>query len=103
MSPSTSASTSGASGYLSFLNTYPSTPNTSIIHTSNMLLWTVYDPIAQMTTMIGAMMENGMRRMAAHHGTVVSTTIRPAMLPRYMLAMSPHTKSFFSTNSSGPG
>jgi hypothetical protein len=30
--------------------------------------------------MIGAMMLNGMRRMAAKSGTVVRTTIRPAML-----------------------
>ncbi len=29
--------------------------------------------------------------------------ISPAMLPRYMLAISPQTKSFCSTNSSGPG
>ena len=68
-----------------------------------MLLWTVYAPIAQMTTITGAMIANGMRRIAAHHGTVVSTMIRPAMLPRYMLAISPQTKSGFSTNSSGPG
>src|ERR1051325_7572113 len=52
--------------------------------------------------MIGAMMENGMRRIAANSGTQVSTITRPAILPRYMLAMRPHTKSFCSTKSSGP-
>ena len=29
--------------------------------------------------------------------------IRPTTLPRYMLAIRPQTKSFCSTNSSGPG
>ena len=51
----------------------------------------------------GAMIENGMRRIAANSGTVLSTTMRPTTLPRYMLAIRPHTKSFCSTNSSGPG
>jgi len=51
----------------------------------------------------GAMIENGMRRIAANSGTQVSTTIRPAMLPRYIEAIRPQTKSFCSTNSSGPG
>ena len=51
----------------------------------------------------GAMIENGTRRIDANSGTEVSTMIRPAMLPRYMLAISPQTKSGFSTNSSGPG
>jgi hypothetical protein len=51
----------------------------------------------------GAMIENGMRRIDANSGTVVSTTIRPTRLPRYMLAIRPQTKSFCSTNSSGPG
>ena len=60
-------------------------------------------PIAQITTMIGAITENGTRRMAANSGTQVSTTIRPAMLPRYIEAIRPQTKSFCSTNSSGPG
>src|SRR6187431_2466628 len=53
--------------------------------------------------MIGAMIENGMRRMAANSGTQVKTTIRPTTLPRYMEAIRPHTKSFCSTNSMGPG
>ena len=57
----------------------------------------------QMTMMTGAITENGMRRIAAHHGTVVSTTMRPTMLPRYMLAIRPQTKSFCSMNSIGPG
>ena len=59
--------------------------------------------MAQTTMIAGAMMEKGMRRMAANSGTVASTTTSPAMLPRYMLAMSPHTNSFCSTKSSGPG
>ena len=59
--------------------------------------------MAQMTMITGAMIENGMRRIAAHHGTVVSTTIRPTMLPMYMLAIRPQTKSFCSMNSIGPG
>ena len=70
---------------------------------SCMALFTVYAPIAQITTMIGAMIENGMRRIAAKSGTSVSTTMRPATLPRYMLAMRPQTKSGFSTKRSGPG
>ena len=41
MSPSTSANTMGASGYLSFLNRYPTTPKTSISQTSNIELCTV--------------------------------------------------------------
>src|ERR1043166_9353972 len=53
--------------------------------------------------MIGAITENGTRRIAAKSGTQVSTTISPAMLPRYMLAIRPQTKSGFSTKSSGPG
>ena len=44
-----------------------------------------------------------MRRIAANSGTQVSTMIRPTMLPRYMQAIRPQTKSFCSTNSSGPG
>ena len=48
-------------------------------------------------------MENGTRRMAANSGTVAMTMTSPAMLPRYMLAISPQTKSFCSVNSSGPG
>ena len=49
------------------------------------------------------MMPNGTRRIAANTGTMVSTTTRPTMLPRYMLAIRPQTNSFCSTNSSGPG
>src|SRR6185369_10526492 len=56
-----------------------------------------------MTRMTGAMIENGTRRIAANSGTQVSTTIRPAMLPRYMEAISPQTNSFCSMNSIGPG
>src|SRR2546426_253024 len=41
LSPSTIASTSGASGYCSFLKTYPRMPNTTIIQTSKMALCTV--------------------------------------------------------------
>ena len=59
--------------------------------------------MAQITRMIGAMMPNGTRRIAAKTGTMVSTTASPTMLPRYMLAIRPQTKSFCSTNSSGPG
>ena len=36
---------------------------------SSIALWTVYAPIAQITTMIGAMIENGTRNMAANKGT----------------------------------
>ena len=39
-----------------------------------MELWTVYAPIAQITMMTGAMIENGMRRIAAKSGTQVRTT-----------------------------
>src|SRR3989337_496244 len=53
--------------------------------------------------MMGAITENGIRKIAANSGTQVSTTISPAMLPRYMLAIRPQTKSFSSTNSRGPG
>ncbi len=79
------------------------TPNRIISQMSSIALCTVYAPMAQITTMTGAMIENGMRRIAAKSGTHVSTTSSPAMLPRYMLAMRPHTKSFCSTKSSGPG
>src|SRR5262245_16239151 len=71
--------------------------------TSNVLLCTVYAPIAQNTRMTGAMTLNGMRRMAENNGTQVSTMSRPTILPMYMLAISPQTKSFCSVNSSGPG
>src|SRR5262245_66359220 len=82
---------------------YPAMPNTSIITTSNVLLCTVYAPIAQNTKMTGAMTLNGMRRMAANNGTHVKTISRPTMLPIYMLAIRPQTKSFCSVKSSGPG
>src|SRR4029450_8098344 len=36
-------------------------------------------------------------------GTVVSTSIRPTTLPRYIEAIRPQTKSLCSTNNSGPG
>ena len=48
---------------------------------SSIALCTVKAPIAQITTMIGAMIENGTRRIAAKSGTHVSTMMRPAMLP----------------------
>ena len=63
----------------------------------------MYAPLAQTTMITGAITENGMRRIAAHHGTVVSTTISPTRLPRYIDAISPQTKSFCSMNSIGPG
>ena len=78
-------------------------PKTSMSQTSKMELWTVYAPIEQMTRITGAMMENGTRRIEAKSGTQVSTTINPTMLPRYIDAMRPQTKSGFSAKSSGPG
>src|SRR4051795_4201295 len=59
--------------------------------------------MAQETTIIGAMAANGTRKTAANTGTVVSTTTSPTMLPRYIEAIRPQTKSLCSTNSSGPG
>ena len=41
--------------------------------------------------------------MAAKNGTNASTIRTPMMLPVYMLAMSPQTKSGFSVKRSGPG
>src|SRR3989442_117781 len=79
------------------------TPKTIINTTSNILVWTVYAPMAQITTMTGAMMAKGIRNIAAHHGTVVSTIKSPTILPKYMLAISPQTKSLCSMNSNGPG
>ena len=52
--------------------------------------------MAQITNITGATIENGMRRMAAKNGTVVNTTINPAMLPRYIEAINPQTNSFCS-------
>src|SRR5919202_1787799 len=49
------------------------------------------------------MMANGMRRIAANSGTVVSTAMTATTLPRYIEAISPHTKSGRSMNSMGPG
>ena len=53
--------------------------------------------------MSGVRIANGMRRIAAKKGTNASTISTPMMLPVYMLAMSPQTKSGFSVKSSGPG
>src|SRR5579862_7633929 len=49
------------------------------------------------------MIENGTRNIEANSGTVDKTTISPAMLPRYMLAIVAQTKSLCSTKSNGPG
>src|ERR1041384_2899619 len=70
---------------------------------SNMAFWIANAPIAQDTTIIGAMAAKGTRSTDANTGTVVSTSISPTTLPRYMDAMRPQTKSLCSTNSSGPG
>src|ERR671935_2625929 len=70
---------------------------------SIMLLCTAYDPTAHTTTMSGVRIANGMRRMAAKNGTNMRTMSTPMMLPVYMLAIRPHTKSGFSLNSMGPG
>ena len=48
-------------------------------------------------------MAKGIRRIAANNGTPASTIKTPMMLPVYMLAMRPQTKSGFSVKSSGPG
>src|SRR5213596_133826 len=53
--------------------------------------------------MRGVRIAKGILRMAANNGTPASTIKTPMMLPVYMLAMSPHTKSGFSVKSSGPG
>ena len=55
------------------------------------------------TTIIGPMIENGMRRIAAKKGTVASTSTTAMTLPRYMLAIVPQTKSGRSIKSIGPG
>jgi len=47
-------------------------------------------------------MENGIFKIEANSGTQVKTTINPAMLPKYILAIKPQTKSGFSTKSNGP-
>src|SRR5215831_10780369 len=59
--------------------------------------------MAQSTTISGVRIANGMRRMAAKNGTKARTINTPRMLPVYMLAISPQTKSGFSLNNSGPG
>ena len=59
--------------------------------------------MAHTKTISGTRMANGMRRMDANAGTKNSTMSTPITLPMYMLAMSPHTNSGFSTNSMGPG
>src|SRR2546422_1370017 len=79
------------------------TPKMIMYQMSIMLLWTAYAPIAQMTTMNGVRIANGSRRIAAKNGTNASTISTPMMLPVYMLAISPQTKSGFSLNRSGPG
>src|SRR3984893_15731819 len=68
-----------------------------------MAFWIANAPIAQDTTIIGAIAENGTRRTAAKTGTVVSTKTRPTTLPRYIDAISPHTNALWPTNGSGPG
>jgi hypothetical protein len=58
-SPSTSPSTSGATGYWSRRSAYPSTPNASITHTSNSRCEIAYEPTTHSTKMIGRMMGFG--------------------------------------------
>lgn len=57
----------------------------------------------QTTTIIGPMIENGMRKMAAKNGTVAKTRMTAITLPRYMLAIVLQTKSGRSMNNIGPG
>ena len=57
----------------------------------------------QITTMIGPMIEKGMRRIEAKSGTVASTTTTATRLPRYIEAIRPQTKSGRSVKSVGPG
>src|SRR5438067_4699973 len=78
-------------------------PKPSISQMSNIAFWIAYAPIAQDTTIIGATAANGTRKIEAKTGTVVSTSTRPTILPRYIEAIRPHTKSLCSTNSRGPG
>jgi hypothetical protein len=59
--------------------------------------------MAQITTISGVRIANGMRRMAAKNGTNASTISTPIILPVYMLAIRPQTKSGLSTKSIGPG
>src|SRR5215470_5339520 len=78
-------------------------PKMTMYQTSIMLECTAYAPIAQTTTMSGVRIANGIFRIAANNGTPARTISTPMMLPVYMLAMSPQTKSGFSVKSSGPG
>src|SRR4029079_16063058 len=70
---------------------------------SNMAFWIAYAPLAQDTTIIGAIAENGTRSTDAKIGTVVSTSTRPTILPRYIDAIRPQTKFFCSMSKRGPG
>ena len=54
-SPSTSATTSGASGYFILRSQYPMSPKTTVMKTSSMLLFSEYEPMIEMTTMNGVM------------------------------------------------
>src|SRR4029079_6700839 len=70
---------------------------------SNIAFWRAEAPIAQDTTIMGEIAESATRRSDANIGTVVSTSTRPTILPRYIDAIRPQTKLFCSTNSNGPG
>ena len=59
--------------------------------------------MAQTTRMVGAMIEKGMRRMAANSGTSVSTSSTPSTFATYIEPMSPHTNSRCVWNSRAPG
>src|SRR4029079_7961186 len=78
-------------------------PKSTANSRSGLLPATVYAPMKQTTTIIGPMMANGTRRIAAKIGTVDSTSTTATMLATYMLAISPQTKSGRSTKSVGPG
>ena len=52
-SPSTTATTSGASGYFVLRSQYPTRPNTIVMKTSSMLLLREYEPMIEMSTMNG--------------------------------------------------
>jgi hypothetical protein len=56
-----------------------------------------------MMKMSGAVMKNGIRIKAAKIGTVSNTSTTATMLPTYIEAINPQTKSFCSMNSMGPG
>ncbi len=59
--------------------------------------------MAHTLTISGVRIPKGTRRIAANSGTKARTMITPMMLPVYMLAMRPHTKSGRSLKSMGPG